>query len=211
MISPAEAVKLQQRMAKRVISHDVVDEHRIRRICGVDVSYRGDEAFACAVVVDRKSLAVIDTACKRSRVRSPYIPGLFFLREAGPILTALEGLGEDYDALFVDGHGLLHPRRFGLACHIGLEVGKPTVGVGKSLLCGRVVENDDISTIMLDGKKLGVALGKKWPVYVSVGHMISLRTAVKLVRETSKYKMPEPLRLAHLGARRMMLGSAGSG
>lgn len=203
-LSPEDAVRLQERLAKEVIRRDVTDERKIRHVCGVDVSYSGDEAFSCAVILERRSLSVVGSSCKRSRAESPYIPGLFFLREAEPILEALEGLKHDYELLLVDGHGLLHPRRFGLACYIGLKVGKPTVGVGKSLLCGKVVERKGSRMVLLDGEKLGAVLGQKNPIYVSIGHRISLRTAVKLVKEVSRYRVPEPLRMAHINARKTM-------
>ena len=190
-------------MAKKVVKHDVIDQQKIKHICGVDVSYRGNRACSCAVVVERKSLAIVDSTCNESRVENPYIPGLLFLREAEPVLAALEKL-HDYDLLMIDGHGLLHPRRFGIACYIGVKVNKPTIGIGKSLLCGNVVERNDSQIVLLDGKKLGMVLKtNSKPIYVSVGHKISLRTAAKIVKEVTKYRIPEPLRLADINSRKM--------
>ncbi len=205
-LSIKEAIKLQQQMAKNVVKHDFADQRKLKHICGVDVSYRGSKAFSCAVVIERKSLALIDSACNESRVENPYIPGLLFLREAEPALAVLEKLGHHYDLLMVDGHGLLHPRRFGIACYIGMSVDKPTIGIGKSLLCGNVVEQNNSQIVLLDGKKLGMVLRTdSKPIYVSVGHKISLGTAVKLVKEVTKYRMPEPLRLADINSRKMAL------
>jgi len=202
-LSVEDAIKLQQRMAKKVVKHDVIDQQKIKHICGVDVSYRGNRACSCAVVVERKSLAIVDSTCNESRVENPYIPGLLFLREAEPVLAALEKL-HDYDLLMIDGHGLLHPRRFGIACYIGVKVNKPTIGIGKSLLCGNVVERNDSQIVLLDGKKLGMVLKtNSKPIYVSVGHKISLRTAAKIVKEVTKYRIPEPLRLADINSRKM--------
>ena len=202
-LSVEDAIKLQQRMAKKVVKHDVIDQQKIKHICGVDVSYRGNRACSCAVVVERKSLAIVDSTCNESRVENPYIPGLLFLREAEPVLAALEKL-HDYDLLMIDGHGLLHPRRFGIACYIGVKVNKPTIGVGKSLLCGNVVERNDSQIVLLDGKKLSMVLKtNSKPIYVSVGHKISLRTAAKIVKEVTKYRIPEPLRLADINSRKM--------
>lgn len=195
-------------MAKDVVRHDAVDEQEINRICGVDVSYNQDKAFSCAVVLERRSLSVVESACKESKVGSPYIPGLLFLRESGPILGAIKRLKRDYDLLMVDGHGLLHPRRFGLASYIGIKVDKPTIGVGKSLLCGRVLGRRRPGLVLLDGEELGAVLGKDGkPIYVSLGHKISLKTAVKLVEEVSRYRVPEPLRLAHINSRKMMMAA----
>jgi len=205
-LSVEDAIKLQQKMAKDVVKHDVIDQQKIKHICGVDVSYRGNKAFSCAVVIERKSLAIVDSVCNESRVESPYISGLLFLREAEPVLAVLEKLEHFYDLLMVDGHGLLHPRRFGVACYIGMRVDKPTIGIGKSLLCGNVVERNSSKIVLLDGKKLGMVLKtNSKPIYVSIGHKISLRTAVKLVKEITKYRMPEPLRLADINSRKMAM------
>lgn len=202
--SVEDAIKLQQQMAKNVVKHDIIDQKKIRYICGVDVSYRGKATFSCAVVVDRRNLNVINSICHESIVENPYIPGVLFIREADPILSVLKRLGDIYDLLLIDGHGLLHPRRFGIACHIGMNIDKPTVGVGKSLLCGNVVVRNGSGLVMLDGKKLGIVLKTSAkPIYVSVGHKVSLRTAARLVREVTKYRIPEPLRLADINSRKM--------
>ncbi|MGH9934286.1 MAG: endonuclease V [Nitrososphaerales archaeon] len=198
-----EAIRLQQKMADDVVKHDVIEQQKIKHICGVDVSYRGNKAFSCAVVIERKSLAVVESAYNESIVENPYIPGLLFLRESEPILAVLDKL-HDYDLLMVDGHGLLHPRRFGIACYIGVKIDRPTIGVGKSLLCGTVVRKNNSQSVLLDGKKLGIVLkANSKPIYVSIGHKVSLRTASKIVKEVTKYRIPEPLRLADINSRKM--------
>jgi len=203
-LSLKDAIKLQQKMAKSVVKHDVIDQQKIKHICGVDVSYRNNKAFSCAVVVERDSLAVVDSACNESSVKNPYIPGLLFLREAEPILAVLEKLEHAYDLLMVDGHGLLHPRRCGIACYIGVKIDRPTIGVGKSLLCGNVVKRDSSQIVLLDGKKMGMVLKTNAKqIYVSIGHKISLRTAARIVKEVTKYRIPEPLRLADINSRKM--------
>lgn len=195
-----DTISYQLTMAKKVIKHDVINK-KIEYICGADVSYRNDKAFACAIVMD-KNFDVIDSAYSISKVEHPYVPGLLFLRESEPILDALKKLEHDYDVLMIDGHGVLHPRRFGLACYVGMQTDKPTIGIGKSLLCGTVKNN----TVLLNGKVAGHILKKnKRPIYVSIGHKISLKTAVKLVKEVSKYRIPEPLRLADINSHKMIL------
>ena len=190
-------------MAKEVVKHDVVDQKQIKLVCGVDVSYRNNKAFSCAVVIERKTLDIVESAYCESTVENPYIPGLLFLREAEPIFSVLEKLN-DYDLLLVDGHGLLHPRRFGIACYVGVKVNKPTIGVGKSLLCGSVVEKNNSKVVLLDGKNLGIVLKtSSKPIYVSVGHKISLKTASKIVKEVTRYRIPEPLRLADINSRKI--------
>lgn len=186
--TPAAAIRQQNEIAKKVVSTD--DHGRVELACGVDVSYRGNVAHCSAVVVD-KNLDIAERAGTKSAVRHPYIPGLFMLREAGPILRTLRRI-KKYDLLLVDGHGRLHPRRCGLACYVGVAVDKPTVGVAKSLLAGRV--RDD-GYVELDGEVLGYAMSG---LYISVGHRVSLESAVAIVRKLTGQgrRLPEPLRLA---------------
>ena len=179
----AEAIRLQKEIAKKVVAKD--DFGRIGRICGIDVAYSGGAAYCSAVVMDGQS--VVESADAETAVTHPYVPGLLMLREAGPILHALGMLKGGYDLLLVDGHGLLHPRRCGLACYVGVTLDKPTIGVAKSRLCGTVRPG---GAVELGGEILGYAIGKK--LYVSVGHRISLNTAVAIVKELGT----EPLRLA---------------
>jgi len=198
-------IRLQHKMGKKVIQHDVISYNKFRYICGVDVAYRDDRAFACAIVIDRYSFDIVGSARSVLRVDQPYVPSLLFLRELEPISTVLTKLDHDYDVLMVDGHGVLHPRRFGLACHVGIQINKPTIGIAKTLLAGNIAKNDSYG-ILLNGKTMGYVINTSTkPIYVSVGHKISLLTAAKLVKEVSKYRIPEPLRLAHMNSRRMVV------
>ncbi len=194
----SDAVRLQQEFAKKIIRSDLFDN--IDSVCGVDVAYDNDVAYCSAVVMDRAG-AVIETARTKSIVRHPYVPGLLMLREAGPVFRTLKTLNSDFDMLLVDGHGLLHPRKCGLACYVGVTLDMPTIGVAKKLLCG-MVRSDNM--IELEGEILGHAIdiaGKK-KLYISVGHRISLETAVKIVIELGKGGIPEPLRLADLDSKK---------
>ena len=186
--TPAAAIKQQTEIAKKVVDRD--DFGSIELVCGVDVSYRRGVAHCEAVVMDRE-LNVVERAGTKSAVRHPYIPGLFMLREAGPILRTLKRI-KKCDLLLVDGHGRLHPRRCGLACYIGVAVDRPAIGVAKSLLAGRVRDNGYVE---IGGEVLGCAVDG---LYVSVGHRVSLETAVDIVRKftTAGQRLPEPLRLA---------------
>lgn len=179
-----DAIKLQKEVAKKVVSKDDFD--RIDRICGVDVAYSGDTAYCSAVVMGR-NLKMVEAVDTETTVIHPYVSGLLILREAGPILHTLNKLKSGYDLLLVDGHGLLHPRKCGLACYVGVALDKPVIGVAKSRLCGTVRPD---SFVEMGGKILGYALSKK--LYVSVGHRISLETAMAIVKEIGT----EPLRLA---------------
>ncbi len=188
-----DVVKLQNEIARKVLA---TDQHgRIEMVCGVDVSYRNNRAH-CSAVITNRDLQVIESVGSSGDIEHPYIPGLFMLRESGPILRTLKLLKNDYDLLLIDGHGQLHPRKCGLACYIGVTLNKPTVGVAKSLLCGTVGED---GFVKFRGQVLGVVVGKgSKNLYVSVGHMISLESAAAIVQELIKENMwmPEPLRLA---------------
>ncbi|MEM3064864.1 MAG: endonuclease V [Candidatus Nitrosotenuis sp.] len=186
-------LKLQERLACKVVAKDSFES--IKTICGVDVSYKNNVAFASAVIVD-KTFHVIERVDLKKVTTSPYVPGLLFLREAPPVLAALGSLKNNYDLLMVDGHGQLHPRRCGLACHLGLALDKPTIGVAKNLLCGKI-KNE---SVLLDGEILGAVIRTKKPVFASIGHKISLKTAASIVAETTRHGqwLPEPLRLADL-------------
>ena len=135
----------------------------------------------------------------KSEIKNPYIPGLFILRESAPILQTLKLITSPFQLLLVDGHGVLHPRRCGLACHIGISTNLPTIGVAKSLLCGNVQSDNFVSH---EGEILGYALksknNSKKVAYVSVGHKITLPTSIKVVKSVTKTDqyLPEPLIVA---------------
>ena len=189
-----ESIKMQEKLASRVSTKDYFES--LKTVCGIDVAYKNNMASASAVIINRKTLEVIESTNTKTIVKQPYIPGLLFLREASPALSALSSLQNDYDLLLVDGHGQLHPRRCCLACYLGLALDKPTIGVAKSLLCGQIKNN----YIVLDGKILGAVIKNRKNVFVSVGHKISLKSATKIVQELIKKDqwLPEPLRIADL-------------
>ncbi len=190
----ATAIKLQENLARKVVTKDRIK--KIRRVCAVDVSYRGQSANAAAVVMDVKTLEVLDHVVSKSHVKTPYVPGLMMLRESGPVLSVLKLVKENFDVLLVDGNGQLHPRKCGLACYLGIALGKPTIGVAKSLLCGEITKD----TVKLDGKILGKIIEKKKgkKIFVSIGNHISLKTAVKLVESLIREGewLPAPILLA---------------
>ena len=194
--------KLQEEISQKVIAEDEFAEP-IRNVCAVDVSYRNDVAYCSAVVTKKDSLEVLESANLRCKVNYPYVPGLFLLREYEPIMNVVGLLRERFDLLLVNGHGQLHPRRCGLACSVGVALSKPTIGVAKNLLCG-TTRPDHL--IELDGQILGVIIEKNWkPLYVSVGHKISLKTAEKIVGELIRgnESMPQPLLAAHINSNRL--------
>lgn len=196
----ANAITLQKNIARKVVAAKD-DFGEISSICGVDVAYRGSSnaAYCSAVVMDKNMQQLVESVDVQTIVNYPYVPGLLMLREAEPIFYTLKLLKNSYDLLLIDGHGLLHPRRCGLACYIGVSLDKPTIGVAKSRLCGTVRPDGFVE---LDGEILGYAISKK--LYISVGHRVTLKTAITLVKELGI----EPLRLADINSRKNKKKSA---
>jgi deoxyribonuclease V len=188
-----EMRELQSRSACEVITKD--EYGPIERIIGMDISYNGDEAFTAAVTLDLKSgRTEIETT--RSKVNFPYIPGFLSFREIPSLIKILKI--EEGTIVLVDGQGQLHPRKFGIASHLGVRTGMPTIGVAKSLLSGEALENGDI---MINGERMGrvVDAGRK-DYYVSVGHRVSLSTSESIVRRYLSIKGTDVLGMAHIEA-----------
>ena len=206
--STSEAIALQKQLALQVSQDEASDAFRY--IAGVDVSTSRwhEEGTAAVVVLNYPALELQEEKRVRGRIVFPYVPGLLSFREAPLILEAFEQLDITPDLVFVDGQGIAHPRRFGIAAHLGLLLDVPTIGCAKSRLCGMYEEpgiEAGSSTDLLDeGEVIGEVVrtrkGTK-PVYVSVGHKISLRQAVRwTLRCCRGFRLPEPTRLAHQAA-----------
>jgi len=188
-------------------SSEVVNPHFI---AGVDMSVdKGRGAATGAVVVlQYPELRLVEVKTVNDKLDFPYIPGLLSFRESPLILAACEQLDLTPDLVLVDGQGIAHPRRFGLASHLGLLLNIPTIGCAKSLLCGAHEipgsEPDSYAEIIDKGEIIGAVLRTKprvKPVYVSIGHKIDLETAIHWVMNCCRgYRLPEPTRLAHLAA-----------
>ena len=202
-VSPAEAVAIQRELAACVREEPLA--RPARTVAGIDVSIRGDLAQAAVVVVRLPDFEVLDRAVWRCDVPFPYVPGLLSFREVPAILPALERLTVRPDVLMTDSQGRAHPRRFGLACHLGVLLDLPAFGVAKSLLTGRYaglgMTRGDRAPLVHRGEVVGEAVRTRAnvnPVYVSVGHRLTLEGAVTLAMAcTGRYKIPEPTRLAH--------------
>jgi deoxyribonuclease V len=175
----------------------------------VDISAeKAGMATGAVVVLSYPELGVVETKIVRGRLDFPYVPGLLSFRESPLTLAACERLSITPDLFLVDGQGVAHPRRFGLASHLGLLLDRPTIGCAKSLLCGShetlEAEPGSCAEVTDRGEAIGVALRTKLgvkPIYVSIGHKIDLSTAVQWVLKCCRgYRIPEPTRLAHLAA-----------
>ncbi|MDE0391604.1 MAG: deoxyribonuclease V [Rhodospirillales bacterium] len=213
-LSPAEAIALQKRLAGDVVRRDRFGpggRRAIRRVAGVDAAFGdgGRTIRAAAVMLSYPELAPTDRALIERPTAFPYVPGLLSFREVPALLEALGKLSAAPDLILCDGHGYAHPRRFGLACHLGLWLETPAIGVAKSRLTGSHDEpgparGDAVWLLAGKGEKplerLGTVLRTRErvkPVYVSAGHRISLKTAVALTLAcTTRYRLPEPTRLA---------------
>jgi deoxyribonuclease V len=186
----------QERLAKRVALYDAFG--KVRSIAGVDCSYLDSRIIGGAIVLDYETLKPIERTQAILKLKFPYIPGLLAYREARAMMAAIRKIKSDVDILMIDGFGTNHPRRCGIATHIGVKRDMPTIGVGKSFLCGEACDDDYIYQA---GEKVGrlvYSSGSKRPVYVSPGHKISLDTAVEIVQHCQKAgRIPEPTRLAH--------------
>ena len=195
-------VNLQKEIAKKVIDYDCLN-NEINNICGIDVAYKNNIAFCSALIVNKRTLEIIESINHKSIVNYPYIPGLFILRESESIISVLKLIKNSYDVLLIDAHGVLHPRKCGLACYIGVIIDKPTIGVAKNLLCGHIMKDNYIE---YNGEILGYRIKKtnKKDIYVSIGHKIGLATATNIVMDLIKDNehLPEPLRLADINSKK---------
>lgn len=205
-LSPDAAGRLQGEWARLVREEPLPGPPRL--IAGADVHLRGERALAVVVVVRFPTLEPVATVRGEARLGFPYVPGLLSWRELPALLDALRHLPARPDLLFADGQGLAHPRGFGLACHLGLATGLPALGCAKSILRGEHAPLDEgrgaRQPLVYRGRTVGGALRTKdraKPLYVSVGHRVTLDEASDYVlRCCTKYRLPEPNRLAHAAA-----------
>ncbi|NEZ02851.1 deoxyribonuclease V [Wenzhouxiangella sp. XN201] len=200
-----QLIALQRRLAQSVIEQDDLSRP-VQLIAGVDAAFpdRGGTTRAAAVLMRYPDLEVIDQAVAQRPTSLPYIPGLLSFRELPAVLDAIEALSQTPDLVLCDGQGRAHPRRFGIACHLGVETGLATIGVGKSRLCGQhkepgiakgsavdLVDGDDIIGRVIRSRH------NVRPIFVSIGHRVDLDAAVNWTLAcTTRYRLPEPIRRA---------------
>jgi deoxyribonuclease V len=205
-VTPAEAIAIQKRLRQALITVDTLG--KVRLVAGIDVGFEEGNSVtrAAVVVLTFPGLEPVEEVLARAPTQFPYIPGLLSFREGPAVLDALGQLESTPDLLLFDGQGLAHPRRFGIACHIGLLANRPSIGVAKSRLTGHPVgplaEEKGAWQPLLDrGDVVGAALRSRdrvHPLYVSAGHRISLPTALDYTLAcTTRYRLPETTRLAH--------------
>ncbi|MEM7031405.1 MAG: deoxyribonuclease V [Chloroflexota bacterium] len=202
-ISPKEAISVQKKLAQNVIQQNQFDT--VNLIAGIDMSIRNEVGKAAVVVFRYPEMTVVDYTTVTAPLTFPYIPGLFSFREGPVVIKALETLQIQPDLLIFDGQGIAHPRRFGLACHIGVLLDIPTIGCAKSRLCGHYQMPDEkrgaYSLLQDKNEVIGAVVRTRAatkPVFVSTGHRVDLQTSINFILETGGgYRLPEPTRWAH--------------
>ena len=207
-VTPSEAREIQQQLATMISTKNKIGV--VKLVAGVDISApdKTGKARASAIVFSYPRLELIEVKAIKKEVTYPYIPGLLSFREAPLIIAACDTLKSDPDIIIVDGQGIAHPRRIGLASHLGLLWNKPTIGCAKSRLCGThdmpSIERGDYTYLIDQGEIIGAVLRTRYgvtPVYVSIGHKIDLQEAIAWILNCCDGKrLPEPTRLAHIVA-----------
>lgn len=204
-VTPAEGIEIQKRL--RPLVRRSWDGRAIAHVAGADVHFPSRGAVRAAIVVlSYPSLEIVDRSVFEGPCTFPYVPGLLSFREIPPLLEALRALRAAPDCFLCDGQGIAHPRGLGLASHFGLVTGIPAIGCAKSPLFGRFGEpgpnrGDEAAIIDPAGRRIGSVLRSRdrtKPLYVSIGHLVSLKKAVSIVLAcTNRFRIPEPLREAH--------------
>jgi deoxyribonuclease V len=207
-----EATVLQIRLARRVVRQTRINFEDIDTVAGVDIGYRNDIACAAVVVMNLTDLKIMEEAVAAEPVQFPYVPGLLSFREGPVIMEALGELKTPPDLLMIDGQGIAHPRRFGVASHIGVLLDMPTIGCAKTRLVGDYEppqRSAGSTSFLTDAKEtIGAVVctrtGVK-PVFVSIGHLMNLNDSIRVVLKSCRgYRLPEPLRRAdHLSRKQI--------
>ena len=207
-LSPKAAIALQKKLASHLDSASPIDLNRIRTVAGVDVSVKRGLTCACVVVLTFPELEDLETVCAQSATSYPYIPGLLAFREGPALVEAFRKLRYEPDVFIFDGMGQMHPRRMGVAAHLGLWLGRPTIGCGKRHYIGEYRQPGNVkgnsAIVTYQGEEVGHVLRTRTnvkPIYVSVGHLADIKSAVELTLAcTPKFRLPLPIRMAHRAA-----------
>jgi deoxyribonuclease V len=197
--SVQKAHATQARLSKKIIREDKLPP-KINTVGGIDVSYLGDIGIGAVTVLDYESLKVLEARIATYNISMPYLPTLLSFRELPPTLAAIKQLKTQPDVFLADAQGIAHPFRCGFASHLGLALGKPTIGVAKSRLLGEEAKIAGRTFLVEANEIIGEVVETEQdakPVYVSIGHMVSLESAVKIVKHCAMRRIPEPTLQAH--------------
>ena len=203
-VTPKKAIEIQNILSKNITLEKF--KGNLRFVAGVDASYRNGICRAYICILKYPELTLVKWVSASSCIKFPYIPGLLTFREGPTILKCIEKINHRIDVFLFDGQGIAHPRRMGIASHIGLLINKPTIGCAKGLLYGKYIkfpdkEKGSYTYIMDKEEKIGIVLRTRpntKPVFVSPGYKIDLHNSLKTILGCAKkYRIPEPLRIAH--------------
>ncbi|MBV9679876.1 MAG: deoxyribonuclease V [Acidobacteriaceae bacterium] len=202
-LSAEEAIALQRKLATLVSTEDDLPDP-VQTVAGIDLAYNDKQAFAAVVLLEASTCKVQQVVSAEIPVQFPYVPGLLSFREVPAIMRALEKQSVRPDLIVCDGQGIAHPRRFGIACHVGVLYDLPTIGCAKSRLIGKADDpaptKGSYSELVYKREVVGAVLRTRDnvnPLYISPGHRISVRTALHwILKLTTRYRLPEPTRLA---------------
>lgn len=211
-LTPAEARRLQEQIPSRVIRRDRLG--RVRTVAGADIALEGDAGYAAVILYSFPELQEIERVWSSGELRFPYVPGLLAFREMPLLLQSFKKLQQHPDLILADAHGWAHPRRAGMACHLGLVLDIPTIGCAKSVLIGEykmpATARGSASPLSDRDEEIGRAVRTRTgvrPVFVSCGHRVSLPTAVQLVLDCCDgYRIPKPLREADRWVKQLRSG-----
>jgi len=193
------------KIAQKIISSKIILSNAfnepIKHIGGVDVSFLKSQMIGSAVVLSFPELKIVEQKVVSVEVRVPYIPTFLAFREVPAMIKAIKSLRIRPEIYFIDANGILHPRKAGEASHVGVVLDIPTIGIAKSLLCGKVIGEGRIRRVILRGEVVGYEVKTNLkPIYVSPGHRVSLETTLDLTLKVTKHRIPEPIRVAHIVA-----------
>ena len=206
-VTPKEAIAIQNYLSDKIILNPL-NNNEINLVGGADISFnrKSKTVYAGIIVLNYKSFEIVEQVTSISEVNFPYIPGLLSFREVPPLIKCWESLKTKPDVLLLDGHGIAHPRRFGLACHFGLYFDIPTIGCAKNRLIGEFQEPGinirTYSALMENYEHLGYVYRSKSnvkPIFISPGHLTDQWSSLIIAENTiDRYRIPEPTRQAHL-------------
>lgn len=196
----------QKKISEKIVLKDGFKIDKIKTVAGFDLAYHNKKVICAGVILDIKTMEVLEKRYTLSEEKFPYIPTFLMFREGPPILDTYHDLKAEPDVLLIDGGGILHPSKSGVASYVGVSLDRPTIGITKKLLCGEVhegkiyVEKDTVDGKVkeLRGERVETKIGSR-PIFVSPGHKVTVATAIKVVKACmhGNHKLPEPLRLAH--------------
>lgn len=197
-INTKELRSVQRKIAKEVRTSDELKKEEIRKIAGFDTAFLGDKIICAAIIYDISTGQVIEKKHTLTKTPMPYIPGYLAFRKGPAIMQTYYSLEIEPEIMMIPGHGVSHPLKCGLASYVGVELGKATIGVAKKILAGEVKDRKIMILNETRGEEVRTKEHAK-PLYVSAGHLVSLKTAVDLVKKYTidPHKMPEPLHFAH--------------